>query len=122
MAEIEDPYAVLAEVEARPKPGRRKKQQPEIENPLEEVNPAQARRISARGKSVYHGDLLQVTFRISAEYKEAIERIAENEGLTKEEAKRWVVGTGLQAYAHGRRPEVEARVVKTRAKLPEVNL
>lgn len=121
--EIDNPLDALGTVESRPKSAQAKRKQKPIQDPLEQMNPADIRRISSQGQSVYHGKMNQVTFRISDEYKEAIEQIATSERMSKEEVKRWLLGMGLRAYyTEGERPEVEERVVTNRAKLPQVKL
>lgn len=120
--ELPDPFDALDEAEARTPAAVRKLKKPPLSKPLERLQKSDVRKVEEHGKSVYHGRLPQVTFRISEEYVAAIEKIAANEGLSKEEVKRWVVGIGLQAYSRGERPEVEERVVKNQAKLPKVKL
>lgn len=120
--DIDDPYAALGEAVDNAKRGKRKAKS-EIQDPHEGANQADIRKVTAHGHSVYHGRMNQVTFRISDEYKEAIEQIAASERMSKEEVKRWLLGMGLRAYyTEGERPEVEERVVTNRAKLPQVKL
>ena len=118
--DIDSPFDQLEALEQKKKPPQRKKTP--ISSPMEEMNVRQARSVSAQGKSSFHGQYMQVNFRLPPEYKEAIDTIADNEGISKEEAKRWVVASGLQAYMKGKRPETEEKVIRRKVDLPQIDL
>lgn len=108
----------LAQLSNKPKGGSRR---PDPASPLEGMDRRETAEVSGSGKSLKHGSYFQLTFRLPAEYLAAIDQIADEERLSKEEIKRWVVGKGLAAYVAGERPDVR-RDVRLRASLPVVNL
>jgi SpoVK/Ycf46/Vps4 family AAA+-type ATPase len=118
--EINSPFDQLEALEEKKKPSQRKKAP--LSSPLEGMDVRQARKVSAQGKSSFHGQYMQVNFRLPPEYKEAIDTIADKEGISKEEAKRWVVASGLQAYSKGKRPETEEKIIRRTVDLPEIDL
>lgn len=75
-----------------------------FDNPMTAKRP-QTARIARQGRHAAKGSYIQVTFRLPAEFKPVIEEIAANAGISQEEAKRWIVAQGIQAYRDGARPE-----------------
>ena len=69
-----------------------------------------------------HGSFPQVMFQLPPEYSIAIDRIAEKEGMTKSDVKRWLVVVGLKAYEEGRRPELTETVVRKTVDLPDLDI
>lgn len=97
----------------RSKPGRLDGMQ----SPMQQTSTAVAAKVTGR-KSRTSGKRLQVTFRIAPEFMELIRSIADEFGLSLEDAKRFVVLEGLKAWRDGARPEVTKKARNT-LKIPD---
>lgn len=94
----------------------------DFKNPLSDLRRTETSQVTAKGKHVMHGNYAQVTFRLAPEHAAAIDEIAEREGASKADIKRWLVAYALSAYQDGARPEWSEEVVQRKIKMPDVEL
>jgi hypothetical protein len=109
--------------ESLAQPGRKatgSKKKPGMQMPFSSQTAVNASKISKSANTTIHGQYKQITFRLPFEYLDKIEEIAIKEGLSKEETKRWLVGTALKAYQDGERPDIKP-VTRNKVSLPGID-
>ncbi len=117
-----NPLDLLGEPEEKPRHPAGRGPKPAFIDPLGDLTPTRMKKATTRGQYRMHGNYAQVMFRLSPEYATAIERIADREGMTRADVKRWLVAVGLKAYEEGRRPELTEEVVRRTVDLPDVSI
>ena len=86
-------------------------------NPLENVESIDAHKAVRSSKVA--GRHIRVTLLLLPELEEAIEKIANDSGLGKNETARWLLSLGLQQYyQEGIRPDIE-RITASKVHLPD---
>jgi hypothetical protein len=94
----------------------------DFKNPLGDLRRTETSQVTAKGKHVMHGNYAQVTFRLAPDHAAAIDEIADREGASKADIKRWLVAFALSAYQDGARPEWSEEVIQRKIRMPDVEL
>lgn len=105
--------------DSAPKKSKRGPQQ--FDNPLDQTTRQAAVKATESGSSRTAGNYEQLNFRLTSNVIDKIFSIAEELGVSKEEAKRWLIDQGIANWDKGARPETEdvtvvRRITSTRVK------
>lgn len=114
-----DPFDPLAgfEESSAPKAARKGATRHGYQNPLGDVSQSDVRKAVKSSKAA--GRFLRVTLLLLPELEEAIETVAQENGIGKNEAARWLLSLGLRDYfINGARPQIE-RVTASKVTLPK---
>jgi len=88
-----------------------------FKNPVENEESLDAQKATRNSKVA--GKHIRVTLLLLPELEKAIEMIADDNGLGKNETARWLLSLGLQQYyQEGKRPNIE-RVTASKVTLPD---